>query len=63
VWMTGYRDGQCPAAQKVCPGAGKVSYLGGHAYDVQLPISENPTTQGTRLFLNSLFEAPCAFKR
>lgn len=63
VWMTGYRDGKCPAAQKVCPGAGKVSYLGGHAYDVKLPISQNPSTQGTRLFLNSLFEAPCAFKR
>jgi hypothetical protein len=62
VWMTGYRDGQCPASAKVCPGAGKVSYLGGHSYSVNLPISQNPTTQGTRLFLNSLFEAPCAFK-
>jgi uncharacterized repeat protein (TIGR01451 family) len=39
---------------------GKVSYLGGHKYDTKLPISTNPTTQGTRLFLNSLFEAPCA---
>ncbi len=66
VWMTGFIDGLCPGLE-VPPGlsaecltAGKVSYLGGHEYDVDLPISENPTTQGVRLFLNSLFEAPCA---
>jgi hypothetical protein len=63
VWMTGYRNGQCPASAKSCPGAGKVSYLGGHAYTTDLPISANPTTAGVRLFLNSLFEAPCAFNR
>ncbi|WP_106091232.1 hypothetical protein [Enhygromyxa salina] len=62
VWMTGFRNGQCPASAKVCPGAGKISYLGGHAYDTKLPISQNPTTVGVRLFLNSLFEAPCTFK-
>jgi hypothetical protein len=62
VWMTGYRNGQCPASAKSCPGAGKISYLGGHAYATDLPISANPTTAGVRLFLNSLFEAPCAFK-
>ncbi|TNF27750.1 MAG: DUF11 domain-containing protein [Deltaproteobacteria bacterium] len=39
---------------------GKVSYLGGHKYDVAVPISTHPKTQGTRLFLNSLFEADCA---
>ena len=39
---------------------GKISYLGGHRYDVALPISTHPKTQGTRLFLNSLFEADCA---
>src|SRR5690606_41608862 len=61
VWMTGFVDGKCPASAKTCPGAGEVSYLGGHAYDTKLPISANPTTQGVRLFLNSLFEAPCAF--
>jgi hypothetical protein len=61
VWMTGYRGGQCPASAKECPGAGKVSYLGGHAYTTTLPISANPQTGGVRLFLNSLFEAPCAF--
>jgi len=60
VWMTGYLDGVCPADSDGCLGAGKVSYLGGHEYDVALPISKNPKTQGVRLFLNSLFESPCA---
>lgn len=66
VWMTGYVDGICPGLHHgpglsaSCLTAGKVSYLGGHEYGVALPISQNPTTQGTRLFLNSLFEAPCA---
>lgn len=60
VWMTGFLDGVCPASSKGCLGAGKVSYLGGHEYSVTLPVSSNPTTQGTRLFLNSLFESPCA---
>lgn len=62
VWMTGFLDGKCPASAKTCSGAGKISYLGGHAYPTNLPISQNPQTQGVRLFLNSLFEAPCAFK-
>lgn len=66
VWMTGFLDGLCPGLEQVpglsaaCLTAGKISYLGGHEYDIDLPISENPTTQGTRLFLNSLFEAPCS---
>ena len=60
VWMTGFLDGVCPADEGGCLGAGKVSYLGGHEYDVALPISKNPKTQGVRLFLNSLFESPCA---
>lgn len=60
VWMTGFIDGECPASATECPGAGKVSYLGGHEYDTSLPISAHPTTQGARVFLNSLFEAPCA---
>ncbi|MGB1275420.1 MAG: DUF11 domain-containing protein, partial [Nannocystaceae bacterium] len=59
VWMTGFLDGVCPASSQGCLSAGKVSYLGGHAYKVDLPISQNPDSQGTRLFLNSLFEAPC----
>jgi len=62
VWMTGFLDGACPPDAHECPGSGKVSYLGGHRYDVALPISGHPTTQGARLFLNSLFEAPCALE-
>ncbi|MCL4226076.1 MAG: hypothetical protein KJZ91_16555 [Myxococcales bacterium] len=38
---------------------GKVSYLGGHAYSTNVPISANPQSQGARLFLNALFEADC----
>lgn len=66
VWMSGFIDGICPGLQDnpnisgLCLTAGKVSYLGGHEYDVAVPISANAKSQGTRLFLNSLFEAPCA---
>lgn len=66
VWMTGFIDGICPGLENdpdvsaLCLTAGKVSYLGGHEYAVDLPISTNPDTQGARLFLNSLFEAPCS---
>ena len=60
VWMTGYLDGTCPPSEPECGSLGKISYLGGHEYKTDLPISANPETQGTRLFLNSLFEAPCA---
>jgi uncharacterized repeat protein (TIGR01451 family) len=61
VWMTGFLDGACPPDAEACSNNyGKVSYLGGHQYSTNLPISKNPQTQGTRLFLNSLFEAPCA---
>ena len=51
IWMNGHLDGDSSK--------GKVSYLGGHKYGVIVPISTNPGTQGTRYFLNSLFEAPC----
>jgi uncharacterized repeat protein (TIGR01451 family)/MYXO-CTERM domain-containing protein len=60
VWMTGYLDGACPPQAQECGTLGKVSYLGGHQFATSLPISSNPTSNGTRLFLNSLFEAPCA---
>jgi uncharacterized repeat protein (TIGR01451 family)/MYXO-CTERM domain-containing protein len=64
LWMTGYLDGQCSIAndenRPSCLEIGKVSYLGGHEYDTAVPISAHPDTQGARLFLNSLFEAPCA---
>ncbi len=68
VWMTGYIDGICdidPVLEKgdddeECDeGVGKVSYLAGHEYNTNTPISANPDSQGTRLFLNSLFEADC----
>lgn len=39
--------------------AGKVSYLGGHAYSTNVPVSSNGNTQGARLFLNALYEADC----
>jgi uncharacterized repeat protein (TIGR01451 family)/MYXO-CTERM domain-containing protein len=60
VWMTGFLDGQCPPDQHECGPYGKISYLGGHAYSTNTPISTNLDTQGARMFLNSLFEAPCA---
>ncbi len=73
VWMTGYLDGACdiidpiggPApgggavnGPQVCNG-GKVSYLGGHKFTTDTPLSDNSTTQGARLFLNALYEADC----
>ncbi len=70
VWMTGFLDGDCwigcdddtnPNCEQGggdC-NKGKVSYLGGHAYKVDLPLSDSPDSQGTRLFLNALLEADC----
>lgn len=62
VWMTGYIDGACPillSGDEAACEKGKVSYLGGHAYDTAVPISSNPDTNGARVFLNSMFEAEC----
>jgi len=68
VWMTGYVDGECDLIPVIKAGqdggtgpacGGKVSYLGGHSYDTKVPVSGNPNTQGTRMFLNALFEADC----
>lgn len=53
VWLTGHIDGDTSK--------GKVSYLGGHDYSVLLPISTNAGTNGTRLFLNGLYETPALF--
>ncbi|MBK8467273.1 MAG: DUF11 domain-containing protein [Chloracidobacterium sp.] len=39
---------------------GTVTYLGGHDYTLDLPISTNPQTNGVRLFLNSIFESGIA---
>ncbi|APR82751.1 internalin, putative [Minicystis rosea] len=60
VWMTGYLDGACPPTAESCGMYGKVSYLGGHQYTTNVPISTNPKSQGVRLFLNSLFDSYCA---
>src|SRR6185436_6742463 len=63
VWMTGYAGGACKidGEGNGCQSGskGKVSYLGGHQYTVKTPMTANKTTQGTRLFLNSLYEAGC----
>jgi uncharacterized repeat protein (TIGR01451 family)/uncharacterized protein (TIGR03382 family) len=60
LWMTGYLDGACPPEALECGSFGKVSYLGGHRYMTDTPITMSPDSQGARLFLNALFEAPCA---
>ncbi len=48
---------RAPAAEPAC--GGKISYLGGHAFSTNLPMSSNHGSQGARLFLNALFEADC----
>jgi hypothetical protein len=60
VWMTGFLDGACPPSAATCGNVGKVSYLGGHQFITNTPISTNAQTQGVRLFLNSLFDSVCA---
>jgi hypothetical protein len=60
VFMTGSPDGSCPPNASTCGSLGKVSYLGGHEYTTNTPISTNPLTQGVRLFLNSLFDSQCS---
>ncbi|MBL9014986.1 MAG: hypothetical protein JNL83_12460 [Myxococcales bacterium] len=73
VWMSGYLDGcddiifkpgaggttggDGTAAHAAC--GGKISYLGGHAYNTNVPVTSGSQSQGTRLFLNALFEADC----
>ena len=52
MWLTGFLDGNVAK--------GKISYLAGHEYDTTLPISANARTNGTRLFLDSIFESNCA---
>jgi uncharacterized repeat protein (TIGR01451 family) len=39
---------------------GRVTYLAGHDYSLNLPISSNAQANGVRLFLNSIFESDCA---
>jgi uncharacterized protein (TIGR03382 family) len=68
LWMSGYldgcedidvillRDGTRHATQ---PCGGKISYLGGHQYGTSVPLTSGSSSQGTRLFLNALYEAEC----
>jgi hypothetical protein len=63
LWMTGYLDG-CgdiilKPGQKAAGCEGKISYLGGHQYSTNVPVTSGSQSQGTRLFLNALFEAQC----
>ena len=64
IWMTGYLDG-CndiilgPGAKHAAGCEGKISYLGGHQYSTNVPVTSGSSSQGTRLFLNALFEAQC----
>ena len=72
LWMTGYLDGCGDVILAPGPGqdgtqhpmsttcaAGKISYLGGHQYKTDVPVTSASQSQGARLFLNALFEADC----
>jgi len=65
LWMTGYLDG-CGdiilgpgGANRALGCEGKISYLGGHSFKTSVPVTSGGDMQGTRLFLNALFEAQC----
>ncbi|MCW5804161.1 MAG: hypothetical protein KIT31_17440 [Deltaproteobacteria bacterium] len=64
VWMSGYLDG-CDdiiigkSTAHAAPCGGKISYLGGHDFDTNVPLTSGSKSQGARLFLNALFEADC----
>ena len=62
--MSGYLDGcgdiiERGGAQRASGCMGKISYLGGHQYKTDVPVTSGSQSQGTRLFLNALFEANC----
>jgi len=61
AWISGYLDGSCdPLANPSQPCAvGRVSYLGGHRFETALPVTANPTTQGTRLLLDAVLDSDC----
>jgi uncharacterized repeat protein (TIGR01451 family) len=62
LWASGYIFGSCSLANG-CSGnvaRGLVSFLAGHQYTTTLPISTNATTNGARLFLNSLYTTGCS---
>src|SRR5262249_47877008 len=61
LWMSGYLDGCDDIIFNEAGGArhhacgGKISYLGGHEYRTDVPLTSGSQSQGTRLFLNALF--------
>jgi hypothetical protein len=74
LWMSGYLDGcndiifwDGDSGQRRLRNSGllegscmgKISYLGGHQYRTDVPVTSGSQSQGTRLFLNALFEADC----
>ncbi len=65
LWMSGYLDGCDDIIRKGDRGGdrracgGKISYLGGHQYRTDVPLTSGSQSQGARLFLNALFEAEC----
>jgi hypothetical protein len=67
LWMSGYLDGcddiilagTAPGGTRHASCGGKISYLGGHQYKTDVPVTSGSQSQGTRLFLNALFEADC----
>ena len=74
LWMTGYLDGCSDVILRTNPDGsgvpsggtspatecgGKISYLGGHSYSTNVPVASGSQNQGTRMFLNALFEAQC----
>ncbi len=65
VWMSGYLDGcddiilRTEGRPRHASCGGKISYLGGHEYKTDVPVTSGSQSQGTRLFLNALFEADC----
>ncbi|MDD9938085.1 MAG: hypothetical protein OXT09_31030, partial [Myxococcales bacterium] len=64
--VVGRLDGDCSIVNETCNSGeaeGKLFYLGGSGYSTTTPITSNPSTNGTRLFLNALFEAECATER
>jgi len=65
LWMSGYLDGcddiilSTAGRPRHASCGGKISYLGGHQYRTDVPVTSGSQSQGTRLFLNALFEADC----
>jgi uncharacterized protein (TIGR03382 family) len=73
LWMSGYLDGcgdiilltdEHPQGRpRAASCGGKISYLGGHQFSTNVPLTSGSSSQGTRLFLNALFEADCVTGR